>query len=89
MLPEVKATALQKLKTAQGQLAGVLKMVEDERYCVDISKQLLAIQALIKKANNEVLRGHIKTCVVDAVQNGEGEEKISEIFELIEKYGKG
>ena len=49
------------LKTSKGQLEGIIKMVEDDRYCVDISKQILAVQALLRKINLKILEKHKKT----------------------------
>lgn len=76
------------LKTAKGQIDGILKMIEDERYCVDISKQILAVQALLKKANLRILDGHIKSCVKQAFAEGHGDEKVDEIIEILDKYVK-
>ncbi|WHH61531.1 metal-sensing transcriptional repressor [Petroclostridium sp. X23] len=76
------------LKTSKGQIEGIIKMVEDERYCVDISKQILAVQALLKKANLKIIDGHIKSCVKRAFEEGHGDEKIDEIIEIIDKYAK-
>ncbi len=76
------------LKTSKGQIEGILKMIEDNRYCVDISKQILAVQALLKKANLKLLENHIKTCVTDAITQGEGDEKIEEIIDIIDTYIK-
>jgi len=76
------------LKTSRGQIDGIIKMVEDDRYCVDISKQILAVQALLKKANLKILDQHIKNCVRQAFTEGYGEEKVNEIMELIDKYAK-
>jgi len=88
MLKETKQASLLTLKTARGQLDGIVRMIEDERYCVDVSKQILSVQSLLKKANLEILKGHIKTCVKDAVDKGEGDEKIDEIFGMIDKYAR-
>lgn len=88
MLQNVKKASLLHLKTARGQIDGIIRMIEEDRYCVDVSKQILSAQSLLKKANLEVLRGHIKTCVKDAVEEGMGEEKIDEIFNLIERYAR-
>jgi len=88
MLDAVKKETLLSLKTARGQIDGIVKMVEEGRYCIDISKQILSAQSLLKKANLEVLRGHIRTCVADAVKKGEAEAKIEEIFEIIDRYAK-
>ena len=76
------------LKTARGQLDGLLKMVEDDRYCMDISNQLLATQAILKKANREVVEAHLVSCVRDAFEKGNEEEKITEIMDLLDKMAK-
>ena len=73
------------LKTARGQLDGILKMVEENRYCVDISNQLMATAAVIRKANREVLAAHMMGCMTEAIQEGKGQEKIDEIMKLLEK----
>lgn len=84
-----KATVTRLLKTARGQLEAVLKMIDDDRYCIDISNQILATEALLKKANREVLRGHLEHCVKDALQSGSGEkEKIDELMSILEKMNK-
>ncbi|HZJ99460.1 MAG TPA: metal-sensing transcriptional repressor, partial [Tissierellaceae bacterium] len=59
---ESKKKALSKLKTARGQIDGIIKMLEDERYCVDISTQILSVIGLLKKANIDVLDDHIRSC---------------------------
>ena len=63
-----KVKALQALKTSKGQIEGIIKMMEDERYCVDISNQIIAAQALLKKANMLILKQHMHHCVKDAVK---------------------
>lgn len=57
-----------KLKIARGQLDGILQMIDDDRYCVDISNQLLATQSLLKSANQQIMRAHIEGCVREALQ---------------------
>ena len=69
------AEVLRYLRTARGQIDGIIKMVEDDRYCIDISNQILATEALLKKANREVLRGHLEHCVKNALQSGNGEKE--------------
>jgi len=76
------------LKTSRGQLDGIIKMVEEKRYCVDISKQILAVQALLKKANLKIIDRHIKSCVKQAFEEGRGDEKVDEIIEILDKYAK-
>ncbi len=81
-----KKKALNLMKTARGQIESAINMLEEDRYCVDICKQLLAIPSLLVKANNLVLHRHIDTCVSDAIENGGGKEKVDEIFDLINQY---
>ena len=57
------------LKTARGQIDGILRMVEEDRYCVDISTQLMATQALIARINADVLKAHIEGCVASAIES--------------------
>jgi DNA-binding FrmR family transcriptional regulator len=74
------------LKTARGQIDGILKMVDDDRYCIDISNQLLATEALLKKTNRIVLAAHMKNCVKEAFDTtGDVDQKIEEILRLIDK----
>lgn len=76
------------LKTSKGQIEGIIRMLEEERYCVDVSKQILSVQALLKKANLKIIDQHIKHCVKQAFTEGHGDEKVDEIIELIDKYAK-
>jgi len=87
---EGKKRAAIKLKTARGQLDGIIKMLEEGRYCVDISTQILSAIGLLKKANIDVLNTHIRSCVATAILEGEdqGEEKIEEIINIIDRYIK-
>ncbi len=76
------------LKTARGQLDGLIRMVEDDRYCIDISNQLMATQAILKKVNAEILHDHINHCVHGAFGTEEQNEKISEIMLIMDKLTK-
>lgn len=78
--------ALQCLKTAKGQIEGIIRMIEDERYCIDISNQVMASQALLKKANKLILQQHMHNCVKSAFENNESkDEKIEEILSVLNK----
>lgn len=86
-----KATINRLLKTARGQLDGILKMVEEDQYCIDISNQLLAAEAVLRKANKEVIRAHMKSCVAEAFEEGNPEnadKKIEEIIGIMDKLSK-
>ncbi|MDO4546025.1 MAG: metal-sensing transcriptional repressor [Bacillota bacterium] len=80
-----KTSVTRKVKIARGQLDGILKMIEEDRYCVDISNQLMAAQALLKSANREVLRAHIRNCVREGLQTDEPNAKLEEALALLEK----
>lgn len=85
---EEKKKALQSLKTSKGQIEGIIKMIEDGRYCIDISNQIIASQSLLKKANILILKQHLNHCVKDAFINNTGEEKVDEIIDLLSKLMK-
>ena len=73
------------MKIARGQLDGILRMIEEDRYCVDISNQLLATQALLKQVNQEILRAHIRGCIRDGLHTDEPNPKLEEAPQLLEK----
>ena len=73
------------LKTARGQIDGILKMVEEDRYCLDVSNQLMATQSILKKANKMVLRAHMDCCVRQAVADESPNEKMDELIALLDK----
>ena len=71
-----------RLNTIEGQIRGVSKMVDDDKYCNDILIQLLAINKSIKSLSTDILKGHLSTCVVDDIKNDKL-EVIDEVMELI------
>ncbi len=85
---DARKRAVNLLKTSKGQIDGIIRMLEEDRYCVDISKQILAVLGLLKKANLNILDQHIKSCVKDAILEGKGDEKIEEIINVLDKYVK-
>lgn len=79
------------LKTARGQLDGILNMVEEDRYCMDISNQIMATQSILTKANATILQAHMACCVQEAMESGDErakEEKLAEISALLQKLMK-
>ena len=84
MMADAK-TVTRLLKTARGQLDGILKMVEEDRYCLDVSNQLMATQSILKKANRMVLRAHMDSCVREAIDSGDPDEKLDELAALLDK----
>ena len=82
---EEKLQAMQALKTARGQIDGILRMIEDGRYCIDISNQIFAASAVLKRANLLILKQHMNHCVLEAAQEGHGSEKIDEVIGILTK----
>ena len=87
MRAEHQAAVVSRVRTARGQLDGVMRMVEAGTYCPDLMKQLAAVQGLLEAANRTVLRNHLETCVADAVRAGRAEQIIAELMETL-KYDK-
>ena len=83
-----KQTVSRLLKTARGQIDGILKMIEEDRYCIDISNQLLATESILRKANKEVLHAHMSHCVKNAFESGDSEQKINEIIKIMDKLNR-
>ncbi len=80
-----KNSVTRSIKIARGQLDGILRMIEEDRYCVDISNQLLATQAILKRVNQEILHAHIRSCVREGLHTDEPNPKLEEALELLEK----
>ena len=79
---------LRLLKTARGQMDGIIKMVEEDRYCIDISTQVMAAEAMLYRVNQEILTAHLKHCVNTAHTQEEREKKIDELVDMLGKILK-
>ena len=82
MEPDVKEEAVRRLNYVEGHLAGIRRMVEEEKYCVDILKQTYAVRRAIQKIEGVVLAGHLSTHVVEGVKDGRETEVLDELLEL-------
>jgi len=87
MKQEYKKEAALRLKVATGHLESVRRMVDDDTYCVDLMKQLSAVQSSLEKVQQIFLRNHLSTCVSDAIKGGMGEEIIDELMGAL-KFNK-
>ena len=83
-----KSDITHKLKIARGQIDGILQMIESDRYCVDISNQLQATQALLRSANQQILQAHIRNCDGEALQTDVENPKLEEALQLLEKMNQ-
>ena len=76
---------LHRYQIAKGHLEKVISMIENGLYCIDIVHQSLAIQAALKKADDEVLRNHLETCVSEAIKRGDSKKAINEVVGVLRK----
>jgi DNA-binding FrmR family transcriptional regulator len=83
MRNDIKASALRRLKRIEGQVRGLSRMVEDDRYCIDIVTQISAVRAALRRAEEEILRDHVAHCVEGAIASGNQAEQRRKIAELM------
>ena len=84
MQREAKATTLKRLVRIEGQVRGLARMVEDDRYCIDIVTQISAVRAALRKAEEEILRDHVAHCVEGAIASGNKGDQRRKVSELID-----
>lgn len=82
MIDETTKDTINRISYIEGHLAGVKKMVEEDRYCVDILKQTYAIRRAIEKLESKLLDGHLHSCVIEGVREGRSDEVLGELVEL-------
>lgn len=88
---ETKDSTRRRLLSIKGQVQGIQQMIEDEKYCVDILIQLSAVRAALGKVSAIVLKRHVESCVVSAIESGSEEkvaEKIEELVQVFSRYGE-
>jgi DNA-binding FrmR family transcriptional regulator len=82
---------IRRLKTVEGHLRGVIRMVEEDAYCIDVIRQIQAIEAALNKVSAKILEDHLNSCVITAIQGNDKKERervlkeISEVFEMANK----
>ena len=79
---EAKNEALKRLSYIEGHLSGIRKMLEEDKYCVDVLKQTYAVRRAIEKMESILLEGHLHTCVVDGIRDGRELEVVGELKDL-------
>ena len=88
MRQQAKATSLKRLKRIEGQVRGVARMVEQDRYCIDVVTQIGAVRAALRKVEEEVLRDHVGHCVEGAIASGNRRDQRRKIAELMDVLGR-
>ncbi|MHB8375349.1 MAG: metal-sensitive transcriptional regulator [Dehalococcoidia bacterium] len=88
MRDETRSDVLKRLSFIEGHIAGIRRMVEADKYCVDVLKQTYAVRRAIEKMEAIMLDGHLHTCVVEGIREGRNDAVLSELVELYEMAGK-
>jgi CsoR family transcriptional regulator, copper-sensing transcriptional repressor len=88
MRKDSKASLQRRLSRIEGQVRGVSKMVEDDRYCIDIVTQISAVRAALRRVKEEVLRDHVAHCVEHAISSGNKADQREKIAELMAVIGR-
>ena len=81
---KAKSATLKRLSRIEGQVRGLSRMVEEDRYCIDIVTQIAAVRAALRRVEEEVLREHVGHCVAHAIRSGDADEQKKKVDELIE-----
>jgi DNA-binding FrmR family transcriptional regulator len=84
MHDHAKSSCLKRLVRIEGQVRGIARMVEEDRYCLDIVTQISAVRAALKRVEEEVLRDHVTHCVAEAIASGDADEQRRKVAELID-----
>ena len=84
MRDAVKQAATTRLKRIEGQVRGVARMIDGDRYCIDVLNQIEAVKAALKKVQDEILRDHIGHCVEDAITSGDRKDQRRKVAELVQ-----
>jgi DNA-binding FrmR family transcriptional regulator len=88
MRKESKTSCLKRLKRIEGQVRGLQRMVEDDRYCIDVVTQVSAVRAALKRVEEEVLQDHVAHCVEHAIASGDKADQRQKIAELMDVLGR-
>ena len=88
MRKEIKASSIKRLNRIEGQVRGLSRMVEEDRYCIDIVTQISAVRAALRKAEEEILRDHVGHCVEGAIASGNKGDQRRKIAELMDVLGR-
>jgi len=90
MQAKIKSSVLRRLSRIEGQVRGLSRMVEEDRYCIDVVTQIAAARAALKRVEAEVLRDHVSHCVEHAIVSGDPDEqrrKVAELMAVLERAG--
>jgi DNA-binding FrmR family transcriptional regulator len=85
---QAKTSVLKRLQRIEGQVRGLTRMVDDDRYCIEIVTQISAVRAALRRAEEEILRDHVAHCVEHAIKSGNRTEQRKKVAELMDVFGR-
>ena len=88
MRDDIKESCLKRLNRIEGQVRGLARMVEEDRYCIDVVTQIAAVRAALRRAEEEILRDHVAHCVEHAIASGNKADQRRKIAELMDVVGR-
>jgi DNA-binding FrmR family transcriptional regulator len=88
MQTEAKAAVRKRLSRIEGQVRGLARMIDEDRYCIDIVTQISAVRAALRRAEEEILRDHVAHCVEHAIASGNKKDQREKIAEIIDVLGR-
>ena len=77
-----------RLKRIEGQVRGIYRMIDEERYCIDILNQIIAARAALSKVGMALLKSHMRGCVISAIREERDEQAIEELMDVLAKFAK-
>jgi CsoR family transcriptional regulator, copper-sensing transcriptional repressor len=88
MIPTTKKSCADRLKRIEGQIRGIARMIEDDRYCIDVLTQVQAVRAALKRVEDVVLKDHVEHCVEHAIKSGNAADQRRKVSELLQVLSK-
>ena len=88
MKSETTSACLKRLARIEGQVRGIARMVEEDRYCIDVITQVQAVRAALQRVEEEVLKDHVEHCVEHAIASGDATEQRQKVAELLQVLGR-
>jgi CsoR family transcriptional regulator, copper-sensing transcriptional repressor len=83
-----KISCAKRLGRIEGQVRGIARMLEEDRYCIDVVTQISAVRAALKRVEEEILKDHVGHCVENAIQSGDKDDQRQKVAELIDVLGR-
>ncbi len=88
MREHVKTSCAQRLNRIEGQVRGIARMIEQDRYCIDVLTQVQAVKAALERVEDEIFKDHVETCVEHAIASGDAEDQRRKVAELVQLLGR-